>query len=129
MELRKFVRIPLLIEAYVSCRSLVFKGKVKNLSLNGMFLNCSETLAEGETARITLYLNGTSRRLDVPIALSGRVVRAGEGMIAFQFQEMDLDSFTQLRNIIAFNTGDADRVMSEFFQSVAPTDQDVRKAV
>ncbi|MBI5656156.1 MAG: PilZ domain-containing protein [Geobacter sp.] len=128
MEKRRFVRVPLKVEAYVSCRSIAFKGEVANLSLNGMFIACNETLEEGDIARITLYLTGTSRRLDVSITANGRVIRVGEGMVAFQFQDMDLDSFAQLRNIISFNAGDADRVINEFMHAVVLADHEERKA-
>jgi hypothetical protein len=72
---------------------------------------------------------GTEQRLDLSICLIGKVLRRGEGFFSLQFQEMDLDSFTQLRNIIAYNAGDGDRVMREFIDSLLPTEDEVKKAV
>ncbi|MBS4068179.1 MAG: PilZ domain-containing protein, partial [Sulfurimonas sp.] len=46
MEKRRFVRVPLKVEAYVSCRSIAFKGEVANLSLNGLLIACPEALVE-----------------------------------------------------------------------------------
>jgi len=129
MEKRRFSRVPLRIEAYISCRALALKAEVENLSLNGIFLRCQEDFMVGDVARITLYLSGTVRRLDLSICMHGQVLRSGGGVVALQFQEMDLDSFTQLRNIIAYNTGDADRIRDEFIHSTSAGNAEVRKAV
>lgn len=129
MEKRRFSRVPLRIEAFVSCRSVALKAEVENLSLNGIFLRCQEKFNAGDIARVTLYLSGTARRLDVSICIHGQVLRSAEGLLALQFQEMDLDSFTQLRNIIAYNTGDADRVRAEFINSIVADNDEVREAV
>ncbi len=126
---RKFSRVPLRIEAFISCRALALKAEVKNLSLNGISLICREDFMVGDVARITLYLSGTVRRLDLSISMYGQVLRSGDGVVALQFQEMDLDSFTQLRNIIAYNTGDADRIRAEFIHSVSADNTEVREAV
>jgi len=129
MENRKFTRVPIRIEAFVNCQDKSFKADIENLSLNGVCLISSESLKEGDIARITLYLLGTVKRLDLSICLHGKVLRSGNGILALQFREMDLDSFTQLRNIIAYNAGDADRVIREFVGSLIPEDEEVKKAV
>jgi hypothetical protein len=129
MEKRKFTRIPIRIEAFVNCLAKSFKAEIVNLSLNGIRLRSPEAMEEGGIARITLYLMGTEQRLDLSICLIGKVLRRGDGFFSLQFQEMDLDSFTQLRNIIAYNAGDGDRVMREFIDSLQPTEDEVKKAV
>ncbi len=129
MEKRRFSRIPLRIEAFISCRALSLKAEVENLSLNGIFLRCREDFLVGDVARITLYLSGTVRRLDLSICILGQVLRSDDGVVALQFQEMDLDSFTQLRNIIAYNNGDADRIRAEFINSLSADTVEEREAV
>ncbi|MBT0665224.1 PilZ domain-containing protein [Geobacter pelophilus] len=129
MEKRKFTRVPIRVEAFVSCQAKSFKSEIENLSLNGVCLKTSENLKKGDVARVTLYLVGTMQRLEVSISLVGTVLRADDGLIVVHFQEMDLDSFTQLRNIIAYNTGDSDSVMQEFINSLQQSGGEVKKAV
>lgn len=129
MEKRKFVRVPIRLEAFVTCASHTFRAEIKNLSLNGMLLGTSEAVAEGETVSVILYLIGAEQRLDLSICLAGKVLRCGNGHVALKFQEMDIDSFTQLRNIIAYNLGDADLVMKEFFESLLSGEREVKEAV
>jgi hypothetical protein len=129
MEKRRFTRIPIRIEAFVNCRAKSFKAEIENLSLNGICLRSTERVEEGDYARITLYLMGTVKRLDLSVCLTGKVLRSGGGFFSLQFQEMDIDSFTQLRNVIAYNAGDADRVMREFIDSLNLEENEVKKAV
>jgi hypothetical protein len=129
MEKRKFTRVPIRVEAFVSSQAKSFKSEIENLSLNGVCLKTAEHLKKGDVARVTLYLVGTMQRLEVSISLVGTVLRADDGLIVVHFQEMDLDSFTQLRNIIAYNTGDSDSVMREFIDSLLPPGGEVKKAV
>jgi uncharacterized protein YhfF len=63
---------------------------------------------------VEIHLSGTTSMLKVE--LKGRIVRAETRGMAIRFEEIDLDSFIHLRNIIAFNEGDGDKVMNEFYQ-------------
>ncbi len=46
--------------------------------------------------------------------MKGEVVRVEEDCIALYFFEIDLDSFFHLRNIVYYNTEDADKIENEF---------------
>lgn len=115
MERRKNRRVPFQVEATVQIGQTSFKGMVDNLSMKGMFL-ASETLSGGSSLEISIKLSGSSSSLS--IELKGRAVRLTEAGIAIEFQEMDLDSFTHLRNIIAQNTDDPDAAYEEYCRSI-----------
>jgi len=113
---RKFSRVPFRVNATVRTANREFCGNVENLSMNGMFLDAGERLPEGELVEITIVLSGMSPELCVDF--TGRVSRASEDGIAFTFEKIDLDSYTHLRNIIAYNSKDAEKVMEEIYHSI-----------
>ena len=119
MEHRKHRRVPFHAEAIVKCSDTVINGKVENLSMKGMLLNADCELNEGDMLEITILLTGSSSQLS--INLMGNVIRQTDTGMAIAFKEMDLDSFIHLRNVISYNSGDADEVMEEYYQSIEST--------
>ncbi|MGA2027663.1 MAG: PilZ domain-containing protein [Syntrophobacteraceae bacterium] len=117
MERRKNRRVPFQVEATVQIGQSSIKGTVDNLSMKGMFL-AGETLSGGSPLEISISLSGSSSLLSME--LKGRAVRLTEAGIAIEFQEMDLDSFTHLRNIVAQNTDDPDDAYEEYCRSIMP---------
>ena len=116
MERRKNRRVPFQVIATVQTGQISIKGMVDNLSMKGMFLTTMETLSSGSPLEISIILSGSSSFLS--IKLKGRAVRQTEAGIAIEFQEMDLDSFTHLRNIIAQNSDDPDAAYEEYCRSI-----------
>jgi hypothetical protein len=113
---RRFSRVPFRVNATVKTADRQFYGNVENLSMNGMFLYTVERLPEGEPVEITIVLSGTSPELFV--GFTGRVSREAENGIGFSFEKIDLDSYTHLKNIIAYNCEDAEKVMEEIYHSI-----------
>jgi len=113
---RRFSRVPFRVSATVKTADRQFYGNVENLSMNGMFLCTAERLPESEPVEITIVLSGTSPELFV--GFTGKVSREAENGIAFSFEKIDLDSYTHLKNIIAYNSEDAEKVMEEIYHSI-----------
>jgi ribosomal protein S1 len=122
MEKRKHRRVRFEVTAAVRSGQTRISGMVDNLSMKGMFLNTAETIDGDGPLEISITLSGSSSMLS--IMLKGRVVRHTEAGIAVEFQEMDLDSFIHLRNIIAQNCDDPDALCDEFFRSIMPSPND-----
>jgi hypothetical protein len=116
MERRKYRRVPFEVTAAVQTDHISINGMVDNLSMNGMFLTTEKTVACESPLEIAIILSGSSSMLS--IRLKGRVVRQTEAGMAVEFQEMDLDSFIHLRNIIAQNSDDPDAVYEEYYQTI-----------
>jgi hypothetical protein len=116
MSTRQFSRVPFRVVATVRSADRQFQGKVENLSMSGMLLVTEERLPEGEPVDITIVLTGTSPELSIDF--TGRVSRAPENGIAFTFEKIDLDSYTHLKNIVAYNSDDAEKVMEEIYHSI-----------
>jgi hypothetical protein len=116
MEKRKNRRVAFEIEAAVQSGPIIIGGIVDNLSMKGMFLNTGERISGGSPLEISITLHGSSSALS--IMLKGRAIRQTETGIAIEFQEMDLDSFIHLRNIVANNSDDPDAVYEEYYKSI-----------
>lgn len=116
MSTRKFSRVPFHVKATATVNGRSFHGKVSNLSMNGMFLETPERLPEGDVAELTIRLEGTDP--EIAVVFTGRVTRITDDGIGFHFEKIDLDSYTHLRNIIAYNIADAEKVMDEIFTNI-----------
>lgn len=116
MSTRKFSRVPFRIDATIRVGERQFQGEVENLSMNGMFLETDEKLPEGERVDIVITLTGSSPAIQ--ISFEGRVSRATEQGLGFTFEKIDLDSYMHLKNIVAYNIDDAEKVMEEICHSI-----------
>lgn len=116
MSMRKFSRVPFHVVATVTAGSRSFQGEVENLSMNGLLVRTAERLQEGDEVEIVIALSGTDP--EVRVTFNGRVARLTDAGIGFHFEKVDLDSYTHLRNIIAYNMADPDKVMEEIFSNI-----------
>lgn len=116
MTTRKFSRVNFNVSANVKVGERSFTGELENLSMNGMFLITDEKLAMGDLVGITISLTGTDP--EIKVSFDGKVIRVAEDGIAFSFEKIDLDSYTHLKNIIAYNIDDAEKVMEEIYHSI-----------
>lgn len=112
MEKRNFTRIIFQTEAAVVSEDLRIRGEVENLSMNGMLLRTPDRIPVSANAEIRIVLSGASP--EISVEAKGHALRHESDGIAFQFDEMDLDSFIHLKNIIAHNRGDDGDVAEEF---------------
>jgi len=93
-----------------------FQGSVENLSMRGMFLVTDERLSLEDQVEIAMILSGTSP--EITISFNGTVSRVADNGLGFFFDKIDLDSYTHLKNIIAYNIDDAEKVMEEVYHSI-----------
>ena len=116
MEKRKTSRVEFDINAMVKYDNNVVEGLVRDLSIRGLFVEADEFVPIGTRVTIAISLQGSTS--DLTVNVTGSVVRHESDGFAIHFDEMDLDSFIHIRNIVAYNEGDADRVREEFAEIV-----------
>jgi len=116
MSTRKFSRVNFQVAATVKAAARHFHGEVDNLSMSGMFMVTGEQLQPGETVDISIILNGVTPEINVRI--TGKVSRIAENGIGFTFEKTDLDSYTHLKNIVSYNTDDADKITEEIQHAI-----------
>ncbi len=116
MDKRRNTRVPFNIESVVKYQGKSVKGEVVNLSLTGMLFKSSEEIPVNTALDIVFFLTGTTSRLT--INLKGAAVRVDKRGTAIEFKEIDIDSFIHLKNIVAYNEGNEDKIMEEFYRSI-----------
>jgi hypothetical protein len=116
MSTRKYSRVNFRVVATVMADGHRFSSEVKNLSMSGMFMVTGEQLQRGEAVEITIVLSEASPGIHVSV--TGKVSRIAENGIGFTFEKIDLDSFTHLKNIVAYNLGDANKIMEEVHHAI-----------
>jgi len=116
MGTRKFSRVRFRVEATITIGERQFQGEVGNLSMTGMFLVTDERLADGEAVEIKIVLTGVVPLVSVDF--SGRVSRTSGNGIGFVFEKIDLDSYMHLKNIVSYNSADAEKVMEEIRHAI-----------
>ena len=116
MSTRQFSRVPFRMAATIKTPDRQFQGSVENLSMRGMFLVTDERLPLNDQVDIAMVLSGTSP--EITISFNGTVSRVADNGLGFFFDKIDLDSYTHLKNIIAYNIDDAEKVMEEVYHSI-----------
>ena len=96
------------IEATFGDLKINVEADSKNISLNGVYIQTDKDIPLHTKCQISLYLSGTTEPL--ALTMEGRVARKDDTGFAVAFESMDLDSFTQLKQILRFNTGDPDLI-------------------
>lgn len=116
MEKRSNTRVPYEVSAIIKYKRVKIKCQVINLSMNGVLLRTETELPASEKVKIEIFMEGTTSELR--INLEGTIVRSANEELAVEFTSVDLDSFIHLKNIIIYNEGDEEKIMSEFYKSV-----------
>jgi len=117
---RKNSRVP-----FRATVSLDFPGRshaeceTVDLSLKGVFVIGPAGHKPGERCRISLQLSGSTSHLTLQI--KGTIVRVEKNGLALHFEEMDLDSFFHLKNILAYNSGNPDKLDDELAEQIENT--------
>ena len=109
-EKRKRVRVPFRTEIAIHYgeKRLQLEGDSVNLSLSGMLVKTDEIIPLGSICRVRLRLSGTQEPLE--LTMEGRLVRQDASGFGIQFDEMDLDSYTLLKEIVRHNADDPDLI-------------------
>ena len=86
-------------------KSYRLEGHCRDISQKGIFIFTEEEIPIDTACEITLVLGGTAPAVKLDIV--GKVVRKAPDGIGIEFVEMDLDSYTHLKNIVKFNNKEA----------------------
>ena len=109
-EKRKNVRVAFRTEITVSGggKKLHLEGDSVNLSMGGMLARTHEEIPLGTACEVRISLTGTQEPMW--LTMEGRVIRHEPSGFVIHFEEMDLDSYTVLKEIVRYNTQEPDTV-------------------
>ena len=113
-EKREFLRVPFTTEVEVRTDDRTFGSSSGiNISLNGLRLATEQPAPEeGSPCSVKIILRAFEH--EVIIEAHGRVARSGQGTLAVEFIDLDLDSYLHLRQLIISNADDPERAEQEF---------------
>ncbi len=111
-EQRRRLRVPFQIdvELYVEGHDIISVIS-RDISMKGVFVETEENIRQSSPCRVKISLAGASGI--PPLDIKGKIVRVASNGVGVDFLEMDSETFTHLRNIVAYNFGDADQVDEE----------------
>ncbi|MFH2065722.1 MAG: PilZ domain-containing protein [Pseudomonadota bacterium] len=84
------------------------EGSSRDLSLKGIFIHSHDAAAVGTKCQVEVNLTGMTEQLN--LYMQGKIIRKDQNGIAVEFESMDLDSYTHLKNLVRYNTTDSDYV-------------------
>ena len=116
MEKRANTRVLFNVKSIVKYDNKKIEGSVINLSMHGMLFQSPEEIPPEKLIDAEIFMEGTTSELRITV--EGRVMRSDENGIAIAFKSVDIDSFIHLKNIVAYNIGDEDKIMKEFYDSL-----------
>jgi hypothetical protein len=116
---REFTRISVHMEAEVtSNETSTVTGNVRNVSMNGLFLECQAAVSIGTPCLVIVRLG--DGRETLRIQLGGAVARTQADGLAITFTEvLGLESYDHLRKVVRFNAGRALEHVEEELQTHA----------
>jgi predicted lipid carrier protein YhbT len=107
---RRDLRVDFDTDVYVRAEGLEvrYKGSTRDISLRGVFIKTSDTLAVNTHCDVEITLTGLKEEL--MLKMEGHVVRATQDGYAIFFESVDLDSYTHLKNIVRYNSPDSELI-------------------
>lgn len=91
----------------------IYAGAFNDISLKGMLFNAEQLPPKDSVVSGTLVLGS------IALNIKGIVLDChAERGAAIRFQEMDVESFSHLRRLVALNMGDSDIIDEEFFANL-----------
>lgn len=84
--------------------TISLKANSRDLSLKGIFVKTRERFPLETGCKVDIYLTGGVE--EIKLEIQGRTVRQTDDGIGIVFESMDVDTYTHLKNIVYYNSGD-----------------------
>jgi hypothetical protein len=110
MEKRSFTRVDFSECASVRHDDQVFFCDTINVSLQGLFIKTDQELPLNASVEITVYNSPESS-----FRLNANVVRCEEMGLGMRIDQIDVDSFVHLRDLVAMQCSDQRTIMLEMY--------------
>jgi hypothetical protein len=111
MKNRDFTRINYSVGASIKYGNNVVMCNTDNLSLRGIYLKTDHEVPLNTPVNVTVYHSNQSS-----LKFSARVVRSEANGVGVQIDNLNVNAFVQLRNIVSENSNDQGMVMQETYK-------------
>lgn len=116
-EQRRFTRVPFDNTVLINVNGERHRGHADNLSLYGLFVRMEFKPDVDTTVEVTIPVPHEAE--EKYVGVNGVVARqAGDG-IGIEFQQLDVDTFIEIKNIVSESSGNENMVMDEFFRYIS----------
>jgi hypothetical protein len=106
---RKRSRVPAHFDIGILLGKETVQVQIINVSLTGILCATDHRFQKNDACTVVISL-----RTDLQITIDAKILRVGKGETAISFTAMDEESFSHLKKVVQYNTGDADRIDKEF---------------
>ena len=89
------------ISLIVDNKEVKLESNSENLSLKGVFIDTDQVFPVGTACFVKIYLTGGQD--DVVLSMQGTIVRQTQKGVGVEFDSMDVDTYSHLRNIVQYN--------------------------
>ncbi len=107
-ERRKYVRVGFKTAIHIvidaNGEKIHLDGNSKDLSIRGIFVSTPKKLPAGTACKVKVYLTGGID--DIELSINATIVREAENGMGIEFDSMDVDTYTHLKNIVYYNNAD-----------------------
>jgi len=107
-ERRKHSRVGFLTQIEIRIeadgKKNILEASSKDLSLKGIFVSTEKRFPLGTKCLITVYLTGGIDKIE--LLMEGTVVRVTDNGFGIEFDSMDVDTYSHLKNIMYYNSMD-----------------------
>lgn len=112
MTKREFTRVTMKTEVVLHMTNgIELRGCLHDVSMNGLFVSGELDLEEGDGCELEIPL------ADVPdgpcVRARGHVARVTQEGVAIEFDEVPLDSYEHLKNLVILNATDANQAEAQ----------------
>jgi hypothetical protein len=111
MDNRNFTRVNYSVKASVRYGIEVVDCNTDNLSLHGMYLKTDHDIPLNVPVNVTIYHTN-----QVSLKVNAKVVRKEANGVGLQINNVNVNSFVQLRNLVTEHCSDKGAVMQETFK-------------
>jgi len=105
---RKKIRVPFRSQITIDYggEKLHLEGSSVNISMGGILAKTSDRIPLGTVCKVQVSLVGAQS--PIGLTMTGTVARQDSAGFGIHFEEMDLDSYSLLREIVRHNVNDPD---------------------
>ena len=110
MSKRNFTRVNYSVGASIKYGNDLVMGNTDNLSLRGMYLKTDHEIPLNTPVNVTVYHSSHSS-----LKFNANVVRREANGVGLQINNLNANTFAQLRDIVATNSNNPNQVMQETY--------------
>lgn len=115
-EQRSFTRVPFQTEVLVNVNGERYRGMTDNLSLYGLFVQLHYRPDVETEVEVTIPISDPNEERYVGV--SGTIARRDGNGVGIRFQQLDVDTFIEIKHIVTSCSGNEAKIMDEFFKYI-----------